>query len=182
MTDITPSTILNFWFSESTRPKHFIKDSHFDNEITERFLSIYNIAADNQLPHWNSSAEGCLAVIIILDQFPRNMFRNTPKAFATDHHARATAKAAIKQNLDTQLTQEQQIFLYMPFMHSETLEEQELSIQLYQQLGIENNLKFAIAHHGIIKEFNRFPHRNEIMNRESTPEELAFLEKPGSSF
>lgn len=182
MPNITASEVLSFWFSEAVRPKHFIKDVTFDKEITDKFLKIYEHANSNNLNEWNQTAEGCLALIILLDQFPRNMFRNDSKSFDSDKIAREISKQAIDNKFDIELTKEQCAFLYLPFMHSEDLNEQELSVKLYEELGVESNLNFAIAHRDIIAKFNRFPHRNEILKRESTQEEIEFLKQPNSGF
>ena len=173
--------ILQFWFSPENTPKWFIKSDDFDNNIKDRFMSAYNDICDNKttLP---STPKEYLASIILLDQFPRNMFRNTPKSFATDSKAINTAKEAIKKNAVSELKTDETAFLYMPFMHSEDIEEQKTSVKLYEELGNEENLKFAIAHKDIIEKFGRFPHRNNILGRQSTEEEIEFLKLEGSSF
>lgn len=182
MTDITSDNILDFWFSDRVKPLHFIKNSALDKEVSDRFYQTYKKASNSILNDWQRSAESSLALIIILDQFPRNMFRNTQKAFRTDSDALKISKDAIDNGFNANLNQEQCTFLYMPFMHSEDLSEQEFSVKLYSQLGIENNLSFAIAHRDIIRRFGRFPHRNDIMERKSTLEEIEFLKNPGSGF
>ena len=182
MPAITPDTILDFWFSGAVKPFHFQKNIAFDDTIRERFGSSYEEAFEGKLDDWLLAAKSSLALVIMLDQFPRNMFRNTPQSFGADNKAHAAAKSAINSGFDQELTQEQRVFLYMPFMHSENIEEQERSVELYRMLGIENNVKFAVAHYDIIKRFGRFPHRNDILERDSTCEEIAFLKEPGSGF
>ncbi|MDG1286229.1 MAG: DUF924 domain-containing protein [Rickettsiales bacterium] len=179
---ITPKNILDFWFSDRVAPLRFKKNAQFDQEIYDRFFSAYEEAVGGMLSDWQQTADGCLALIILLDQFPRNMFRSTPKSFATDGQAIEISKEAINKGSDIDLTQEQRVFLYMPFMHSEELTEQELAVELYRKLGIESNLRFAIAHRDIVARFGRFPHRNDILKRDSTPEEIEFLNGPNSGF
>ena len=174
--------ILDFWFSDVARPLHFQKNIDFDKEIRHQFSAIYKQAMAGELDNWQKTAESSLALIIILDQFSRNMFRDSPEAFAADSKALEISKMAIKNNFDSQLTKEQLIFLYMPLMHSESLADQDLSVELYGTLQSENSLKFAIAHLDIIKVFGRFPHRNEVLGRKSTKEEIEFLKQPNSGF
>jgi len=172
--------ILDFWFSSETKPKWFAKDVNFDQEIIDKFESYYEAAKNGTLTTWDNSPLGTLALVITLDQLPRNMFRGTVLSFATDDLALAYTKKAIDKNFDAELTKEQKQFLYMPLMHSENLEDQMLSVELFSQFS-ENN-QFAIKHMEIIKRFGRFPHRNDILSRESTDEEIIFLSGPNSSF
>lgn len=158
-----------------------MKSDDFDNEIKEHFLSIYQDYLDDKIKFANKPKDA-LASIILLDQFPRNMFRNTPKSFATDSKAISISRSAIEQGAEFSLNETEKMFLYMPFMHSENLEEQLYCVELYTKLGREENLKFAIAHKDIIERFGRFPHRNEILGRNSTDEEIEFLKQDGSSF
>jgi len=173
--------ILNFWFSQDTTSKWFVKSEDFDKQVKEHFLSIYQDYLDEKIRFANKPKEA-LASIILLDQFPRNMFRDTPKAFATDEFAISISRNAIEQGAEFSLNEMEQMFLYMPFMHSEILDEQLYCVELYTKLGREENLKFAIAHKDIIERFGRFPHRNEILGRNSTNEEIEFLKQDGSSF
>lgn len=179
---ITPNEVLNFWFSERVKPLWFKKSDEFDREIKQRFIATYQLAQTGELNSWRDRSFNLLSLIIILDQFPRNMFRNTAQAFATDAQAVALTKYALNHNYPQDLTLEQQIFLYMPLMHSENKADQALSVELFQALGKEDNLNFAIQHQAVIDRFGRFPHRNQILGRESTPAEKEFLTQPGSSF
>lgn len=169
--------VLNFWFSEAVKPNWFIKNFDFDKLITEKFENIYLMAKMNALEHWKKTPEGTLALIITLDQFPRNMFRNLAKSFESDSAALSLTKYALDNKMDENLNFEQKQFLYMPLMHSENISDQELSLTLFSS----NNI-YAKRHWAIIKMFNRFPHRNKILGRKSTQEELEFLETPNSSF
>jgi uncharacterized protein (DUF924 family) len=188
-----PQAILDFWFGNSDsetygKPQQnwFIKNKNFDNQIRNNFLTHYEEALNNNLNHWQENALGCLALIIILDQFPRNMFRDTPQAFATDNLALNIAKSAIKNEFDQQLLPVFRWFIYLPFEHSENIEDQNLSVKLFSTLkddpDSKSTIEYAIAHQKIIERFGRFPHRNSILARESTPEELQFLSQPRSSF
>lgn len=174
--------IIDFWFSERVSKLHFAKNTDFDKEVYDLFFATYEKALNGGLVDWQETPEGSLALIILLDQFSRNMFRNTPKSFESDKQARDIARLAIKNQFDHKLSKEQRVFLYMPFMHSENLKDQEVSIDLYKKLGIEENLKFAVAHYDIIKRFGRFPHRNSTLGRKSTNEEVEFLKNPNSGF
>ena len=178
----TPEDILNFWFSERVKPLWFKKSADFDREIEQRFFDTYQLAKTGELDDWRDRSKNILALIIVLDQFPRNMFRNTPQAFATDNRAVELTKYAVSNNYQQNLSPEERTFLYMPLMHSENKKDQEKCVALFTKLGREDNLKFAIKHKEIIDRFDRFPHRNEILGRESTPEEKEFLTQPGSSF
>jgi uncharacterized protein (DUF924 family) len=174
--------VLDFWFVESGPEQWFAKDEGFDGDIHDRFGSVYRRAYDGELGDWIETPEGCLALVIVLDQFPRNMFRDDPRAFATDPHARILLQHMLGLDYDKGLDARQRQFLYMPLQHSEDWQDQELSIELNAALGNDDVLKFAHAHKDIIDRFGRFPHRNDVLGRESTPDELAFLTQPGSSF
>lgn len=178
----TPDEVLNFWFSEQVKPLWFKKSDEFDREIKQRFLNIYQLAQTGELTSWRDRSDDLLALIIIFDQFPRNMFRNTAQAFATDAQALDLTKYALSNNYPQDLAAEQQVFLYMPLMHSENEADQALSVELFRALGKEDNLNFAIKHQDVINRFGRFPHRNQILGRESTQAEAEFLIQPGSSF
>ena len=182
MHDVTPTEIVGFWFSAPVRPMHFRKSQEFDKQITDKFLSIYETASRGELNDWSSTAQGALALILTLDQFPRNIFRDDRRSFESDRLARRASKTAIEHGFESQYTVEQRSFLYMPFMHSEDLNEQDYSVVQYEKLGVESSLKFAIAHRDIIERFGRFPHRNEILARASTPREIEFLKQLGSGF
>jgi uncharacterized protein (DUF924 family) len=185
--------VLDFWFGRSNSPefgkvqkKWFEKDLAFDEEVRSHFLSQYELAASGQLDSWQESPESCLALIILLDQFPRNMFRGTPQAFATDSKALAAAEQAVKNKFDRELLPVQRWFIYLPFEHSENLEKQQKSVELFSNLqgepDSESVINYAIRHLEIIERFGRFPHRNQILGRETTPEEAEFLKQPGSGF
>ncbi len=174
--------ILDFWFSPETQPNWFAKSDQFDQSLKEKFGDILEQASKAELWSWRKNADGRLAEILVLDQFSRNIFRDTPRAFTQDSLALALAQEAISQDLDKQLSPEQRSFLYMPFMHSESKLIHEFALKLFQRLGNPENLEYEIKHKIIIDRFGRYPHRNQILGRESTEEELSFLTQPDSSF
>jgi uncharacterized protein (DUF924 family) len=185
--------ILDFWFGQpgqeiygKPRQIWFAKKPEFDLEVRSRFLSDYEQAAAGNLDEWKDSPLSCLALILLLDQFPRNMFRGTAQAFATDWQALSTAQYAVAQAYDRKLLPVQRWFIYCPFEHSENLEHQNQAVALFGQLGDDpdsaDTINYAIRHREVILRFGRFPHRNEILGRVSTPEEEEFLQQPGSSF
>ncbi|MBW4443682.1 MAG: DUF924 domain-containing protein [Plectolyngbya sp. WJT66-NPBG17] len=180
--------VLSFWFGETLemRKAWFVKNPEFDAEIRSRFLNTYEQAASDQLDAWIDSPESCLALVIVLDQFSRNMFRGTPRSFATDPKALKIAKRAIAAQFDQQVPPIQRFFFYLPLEHSENLDDQNESVRLYEQLRDNPELKdtydYALRHRVVIERFGRFPHRNQILDRPSTPEEVEFLKQPGSSF
>ena len=174
--------IVAFWF-ETLKPEDWYrKNPAIDAAITERFGATYEAVKTGVPPDWLAEPKGMLAAIIVLDQFPRNMFRDDARAFATDQAALALAKRAISEGTDMRLAPEQRAFIYLPFQHAETRDDQARSIELFTALGNPNNLDFALRHQAIIACFGRFPHRNSVLGRASTAEELAFLQEPGSSF
>jgi uncharacterized protein (DUF924 family) len=174
--------IVAFWF-ETLKPEDWYrKNPAIDAAITERFGATYEALKTGVPPDWLAEPKGMLAAIIVLDQFPRNMFRDDARAFATDQAALALAKRAISEGTDMRLAPEQRAFIYLPFQHAETRDDQARSIELFTALGNPNNLDFALRHQAIIACFGRFPHRNSVLGRASTAEELAFLQEPGSSF
>lgn len=174
--------VIEFWFEEIKPAQWWKKDADFDALITARFADLHAQAARCELYAWRATALGRLAEILVLDQFSRNMFRDQPEAFATDTLALALAQEAVATGVDSALTPVQRSFLYMPYMHSESLLIHQQAVILYERNGIEENLKFEIKHKEIIERFGRYPHRNSILDRESTPEEIEFLKQPGSSF
>jgi uncharacterized protein (DUF924 family) len=185
--------ILAFWFGApeaadygQRRTVWFTKDANFDHEIRTRFGSVYEQAKLGELNHWQNSPETCLALILVLDQFPRNLFRNQSAAFATDALARKVARYALKQGYDQQLLPIQRWFVYLPFEHSEDLVDQQRSVALFSQLPEDANkadgLAYSLRHYEIIQQFGRFPHRNGILGRTSTAEEAAFLQRPEAWF
>ena len=174
--------VLSFWFEEIERANWFRKDLAFDALIVSRFSELHAQAKRCELYQWRTSPQGRLAEIIVLDQFSRNMFRGKATSFSSDSLALALAQVAIAVKADQQLNPVEKSFLYMPFMHSESPVIHATALHLYQQEGLENNLNFEIRHKDIIDQFGRYPHRNEILGRESSAEELEFLSKPGSGF
>lgn len=178
----TSDQIITFWFEEIDSKFWFRKDEKFDQNLRERFFETLRCAAVSELYHWRTSAEGRLAEVIVLDQFSRNLYRNSASAFANDPLALALAQEAVAQGLDKELPTSRRTFLYMPYMHSESLKIHDVALELFTELGQEKNLDYQIRHREIIERFGRYPHRNVVLGRESTAEELAFLEQPGSSF
>lgn len=175
---LSAATVVAFW-REAGPQKWFKKDSAFDDDFRTRFLAAHEAAARGELDGWAATAEGALALLILLDQFPRNAFRGSAHSFATDGKALAIAKAAVDAGLPEQVEPPLRAFFCMPFMHSEALEEQERSIALCRQLGNEENVKFAVLHRDIIQRFGRFPHRNPMLGRSTTAEEKRFLAEGG---
>lgn len=174
-------TVLKFWFEDIERKSWFEKDDAFDQTLIERFGALHEQAASGALSEWEDDPKTCLALIIVLDQFSRNMFRGDPKSFAQDSDALRIAKTAIERGYDKEFDHEHVKFFYLPFEHSENLQDQETCCDLFRDFP-DDSLKWAEAHHVIIERFGRFPHRNEALSRESTPEEIEFLSQPNSSF
>jgi uncharacterized protein (DUF924 family) len=174
--------ILHFWFTELTPARHFAKDPGLDALIGLRFAATLQAAARCELHAWRATPAGRLAEIVVLDQFSRNIYRDTPQAFAQDPLALALAQELVASGGDQQLPMAQRPFAYMPFMHSESRSIQARSVGLFTQLGMENNLRFALRHQAIVERFGRYPHRNAVLGRPSSADELAFLGQPGSSF
>lgn len=174
----TPKQVLTFW--NKAGPKYwFKKDTAFDQKIRQQFLITHQAAEMQKLADWESSAEGALALLLLLDQFPRNMFRGTARAFANDAFAREIATRAIKRGFDKKTPLPLRSFFYLPFEHSEELSDQERNVKLCKATKDKELVRWAKLHYDIIEKFNRFPHRNEILGRSSTPEEVAFLEAGG---
>jgi uncharacterized protein (DUF924 family) len=181
MTDeTTPQTVLAFW-REAGPDKWFEKSDAFDAEIRARFLPTYEAAAAGKLSAWEGSADGALALILVLDQFPRNMFRNDKRTFAADPLARQVADRAIARGFDTKFPPAERSFFYLPFEHSEDIADQERCIALFKAVGDTELLKWAELHADIIRRFGRFPHRNAVLGRETTAEERSFLDGGGFS-
>ena len=179
---MNPQDILHFWFDEARPEQLFEKDVAFDAQIRARFGATHEAAVRGELAAWRDTPVGRLAEIIVLDQFSRNLFRDDARAFATDGMALVLAQEAIRAGADQGMPAIQRVFLYMPFMHSESRVIHVEAERLFGQPGLENNYAFELKHKAIIDRFGRFPHRNRVLGRDSTPEELAFLEQPGSSF
>ena len=174
--------IISFWFNEIEPKQWWQKSEEFDTLIENRFGTIHIQAISGELFQWRETSVGSLAEIIILDQFSRNMFRDKPESFAYDAMALTLAQVAIDKGFDKELSQIQRVFLYMPFMHSESQLIHEEAVKLFTALGIESNLEFEYKHKAIIDRFGRYPHRNAILGRQSTEEEIEFLKQPNSSF
>jgi len=170
-----PAEIVSFW-RDAGPDKWFEQDQNFDQAIRSRFLPIYEAAANGALAAWEDSAGGALALLLLLDQFPRNMFRGTARAFATDAQARAVTDRALERGFDQAAEPALRPFFYLPFMHSEALSDQDRSVALYEALGDAEHLRFAREHRDIVQRFGRFPGRNRALGRETTPAEQAFLE------
>ncbi len=181
MTDartVTPADILAFW-REAGSDRWYKKDGAFDDEVRRRYLGLWQEAAAGQLSSWEESDDGALALTIVLDQFPRNMFRGDVRTYATDAAALAVAARAIARGADARIDPVLLEFLYMPFMHSEHLADQLRCVELFRKSGNANNLKYAEDHADIVRRFGRFPHRNPILGRATTEEEQAFLDDGG---
>lgn len=174
--------IIEFWFEEIEQAQWWKKDEDFDGLIKSRFFDIHTKATKCELFSWRKSSLGRLAEIVVLDQFSRNMFRDQPDAFAYDSLALSLAQSAISEGRDLELNTQQRSFIYMPFMHSESIIIHEEAVRLFEKLGVSSNLTYEYKHKDIIDRFGRYPHRNKILGRVSTVEELAFLTLPGSSF
>ena len=172
----TSDDVLTFWFSESIKPLWFNSTPEFDEELTEKFLDTYQAALNGELSEWEETPQGALALVICLDQFALNIFRGKAEGFAGEEISRQVAARAIERGLDQNLDDEQKGFLYLPYMHSEDMADQDRVLELFAEAGMENNLKWAKHHREIVVRFGRFPHRNAILGRQSTPEETAYLQ------
>ena len=170
---ITPSDVLDYWFSEKSKQFWFASTPQIDNEIKVRFESVWEKAAEGEYSQWRETADGSVALIVILDQLPLNMFRSDPKGFQTENMAVEVALNAINNGFDEELNDERLLFLFMPLMHSENIDHQNLQVYLFDKYNF--NLEFSKHHRDLVKKFGRFPHRNEILGRMSTMEELDYL-------
>jgi len=189
-----PAEILDFWFGRPGEPGYgqprgewFRKDEGFDAEIRSRFLPVVEAALAGRLAAWADEAHGLLALLIVLDQFPRNLFRGDAQAFAGDAQALQLAATAVGNGWDRLLPAVEKVFVYLPFEHSEVLADQERSLSLFAALAAEHSgcdgfLDYARRHHEVIARFGRFPHRNAALGRPSTPDEASYLAQPGSGF
>ena len=190
----TVKDVLHFWFGApgteicgSFREAWFKKDPAFDDESRRHFLGTTEAAARGELDRWLADREGALALVVLLDQFPRNLHRGSPKAFAADAKAREVASTAIARGFDMQCLSCERMFFYLPFEHSEDLADQQRSVELFKRLAEDDPSRaeivpYALRHQEIIQRFGRFPHRNAALGRESTDDEIAFLKEPMSSF
>jgi uncharacterized protein (DUF924 family) len=185
--------VLTFWFGARDSPEFgrarrcwFVKSAEFDAAIHDRFLETYSAAANGALTGWAARPLSALALAVVFDQFPRNLFRGTPRAFATDPQALALARTVVARGFDDVLLPVQRWFVYLPFEHAEDLEAQRESLRLFERLEADpasaGSFIYAMLHYVAISRFGRFPHRNAILNRDSTAEEREFLSRPGSSF
>lgn len=179
---VTVAEVMHFWFQELTPEQRFAKDDKLDEEIRARFGELQEQAARGECFSWRETIEGRLAEIIVLDQFSRNIYRNDPRSFASDGMALVLAQEAIRTGENVKLPAEQRGFLYTPLMHAESLVIHEEAVKYFSEPGLEQNLEFEHRHRDIILRFGRYPHRNQILGRRSTADELAFLKEPGSSF
>ena len=177
-----PQTVLSFWFEEIEQSQWWKKDLAFDRLVKERFGRLHQQAVKCELYEWRKTAKGRLAEIIVLDQFSRNIFRDSSLAFSNDSLALALAQEAVSAKADLELSAVENSFLYMPYMHSESLAIHNVALNLYRKNGIESNYDYEVKHREIIEKYGRYPHRNSILGRASTSEELEFLKTPGSSF
>lgn len=177
-----PDAILRFWFEELSPAQKWQKDPDLDAAMLRKFASVHAAATRGECWKWRSQPEGRLAEIILLDQFSRNMFRDRPESFASDSIALVLAQEAVSTGADLLLPLEKRLFIYMPYMHSESLAVHTEALRLFDQEGMESNLEFEKRHLAILQRFGRYPHRNTIQGRRSTTEELEFLTQPGSSF
>ena len=180
MTARAPAEIVSFWL-EAGPDKWFEQDADFDHAIRLRFLPTCEAAANGELAAWQESREGALALVLLLDQFPRNMFRGDARAYATDALARAVADRALARGFDRDTDPALRQFFYLPFMHSEALIDQDRSVRLYEALGEAEQLRYAREHRDIVQRFGRFPHRNRVLDRDMTSAEQAFLDAGGFS-
>lgn len=173
--DITPQNILDFWYASDISVQWFNSTQSLDMRILQEYENIWQQARDGRLDDWRNSPEGCLALAIVLDQFPLNMYRGKAESFATESQAVDLSLWAVSQGFDKQLPVDRVAFLYMPLMHSENPEHQDRSVELFESAGLQNNARFARHHREIVRRFGRFPHRNAILVRTSTRDELDWL-------
>jgi len=177
-----PKAVLDFWFREVAPAQRWKADPDFDRWIHQRFAALHQKAVRAELFDWRREPSGRLAEIIVLDQFSRNLYRGDPRAFAADPMALALAQEAVALRADAALSAEERVFLYMPFMHSESPLIHETAEHLFRENGVPDSYDFELRHKAIVDRFGRYPHRNAALGRESTAEEIAFLREPGSSF
>lgn len=179
---VSTEDVLRFWLIETPVEKRFVRDKVLDEKIISQFGMLHEALSRDFDEKWKGDARSLLAAVIVLDQFSRNMYRDDPRAYAQDEKALELVYYALDQGFDQQLGVEEKWFLYMPLMHSETLADQDLGVKLFRQLDMPDVMDFAIRHRDQIERFGRFPQRNEVLGRQTTAEEEAFLEQPGSRF
>ena len=172
---ISSQKLVDFWFSDDISQYWFNSTVEFDQRLTESYADLWQLGRSGALDGWRKTADGCLALVILLDQFPLNMFRGKPDSFATEAQSREVAQGAIDRGFDLNMPTQHKAFLYMPFMHSENLDDQARALALFDQPGLEDNFRFAKHHYAIVEEYGRFPHRNAILGRESTAAEIEYL-------
>lgn len=172
---MNPQEVIGYWYSDRIRKRWFSSTPELDAEIREKYEPLWISGVRGELDGWRTTAAGCLALVLVFDQFPLNMFRGQARSFQTEARAREVAREALNNKFDTELEKEKLPFLFMPFMHSEQLEDQDLAVALFERYGLNENLRFALHHREIVRKFGRFPHRNEILGRENTPEEREYL-------
>lgn len=175
MTIKTAAEVLDFWFSPEMEPNWFAKSDETDARIREQFADTHRAAHRGDLDDWADTPDGALALVIVLDQFPRNIFRGSGRAFDSDERALRHARAAVDAGFDQQIDARRRVFLYLPFEHSEDLSDQARSVELFEALGNADYLDYAVRHREIIERFGRFPHRNAVLDRPDTPDEAEFL-------
>lgn len=178
----SPQTVLSFWFEETTPRQWWVASDAFDASIRQRFGALHEAAERCELFAWRDGAAGRLAEVIVLDQFSRNLYRDSARAFASDALALGLAQTAVAAGADRELDLLRRSFLYLPYMHSESLLIHQQAVELFSAPGLENNLDYEFRHRAIIERFGRYPHRNAALGRASTAEEIEFLKTPGSSF
>ena len=172
---LSPIDIIEFWFSDRIKKQWFNSTSTLDNEILDKYENTCEKALNGEFDYWTDHAEGCLALVIILDQFPLNMFRGVAKSFSSEKKAIEISYYAINKNFHHHIKKTQLAFLIMPLMHSENIKDQDVSVKLFKENHLESNIRFAEHHREIIRKFARFPHRNQILRRENTKEEISYL-------
>jgi uncharacterized protein (DUF924 family) len=167
--------LIDFWFSDEVKKYWFKSTKAFDKQLVDSYADTWEQAKKGALDDWQRTAAGSLALVIVLDQFPLNMFRGTAKSFSTEALSRTVARGAIEKDFDKELPTNQKSFIYMPFMHSEDLDDQTSGVEYFNQPGLENNFRFAKHHFDIVERFGRFPHRNEVLGRKSSEAEIIYL-------
>jgi len=172
---LTPELIIEYWYSDRIKSQWFKSSKELDEEIKSHYENVWEEAVQGKHTNWSESADGCLALAIIFDQFPLNMFRGNMKSFSSEGLAIKVAKIAIDKGFDQFIAKEKVAFLYMPLMHSENIDDQNFCVKLFEQANLLDNLRFAKHHRDIILKFGRFPHRNKILNRQSSEDELDYL-------
>lgn len=181
MNNSTAQAVISFWFEEISPKQQFIKDEELDVEIKRRFGPLH-ASLKEDASSFTKTPQGALAAILVFDQFSRNMFRGSGQAFETDPLALSIAKELVAAGADKDMPDNHRTFVYMPFMHAETLEDQEQSVALFTELGATSNINYAIKHLEVVEEYGRFPHRNKALKRVSTAQERAFINTPGTAF